>query len=134
MTKEKSNLRQNKVLPNLEKALELFRLSPLEGPGERCLRRQPVLSDELLAQLHRGLPLLLGRLPAQPHPDAEGAGGHEEGVVGVEVVLRQISLLHLLRLHLSSHVTHPERCKIVTSDKSEWITGGSVYLLDPGGA
>ena len=48
-------------------------------------------------------------MPAQPDPDAKGSGGDEEGVVGVEVVLRQVSFLHLLRLHLSGHVTHPER-------------------------
>merc|ERR1719153_521314 len=50
-------------------------------------------------QPHGTLPLLSGGMPAQPNPDAKGSGGDEEGVVGVEVVLGEVALLHQLGLH-----------------------------------
>merc|ERR1712211_127839 len=50
-------------------------------------------------QPHSTPPLLSSGMPAQPNPDAKGSGGDEEGVVGVEVVLREVALLHQLGLH-----------------------------------
>ena len=58
------------------------------------------------------LPLLSGGMPAQPDPDAKGSGGDEEGVVGVEVVLREVALLHQLGLHGPGDVADPKNdCK-----------------------
>ena len=54
------------------------------------------------------LPLLSSGMPAQPNPDAKGSGGDEEGVVGVEVVLREVALLHQLGLHGPGDVADPK--------------------------
>ena len=54
------------------------------------------------------LPLLSGGMPAQPDPDAKGSGGDKEGVVGVEVVLREVALLHQLGLHGPGDVADPK--------------------------
>ena len=63
-------------------------------------------------QPHSTLPLLSSGIPAQPNPDAKGSGGDEERVVGVEVVLREVSLLHQLGLHGPGDVADPKNdCK-----------------------
>ena len=59
-------------------------------------------------QPHSPLPLLSSGMPAQPNPDAKGSGGDEEGVVGVEVVLREVALLHQLGLHGPGDVADPK--------------------------
>ena len=59
-------------------------------------------------QPHSTLPLLSSGMPAQPDPDAKGSGGDKEGVVGVEVVLREVALLHQLGLHGPGDVADPK--------------------------
>merc|ERR1712180_178135 len=82
-----------------KKCSKLVRFPALEGSRQGRALRQLLLQDELLPQPHSTLPLLSSGMPAQPDPDAKGSGGDEEGVVGVEVVLREVALLHQLGLH-----------------------------------
>ena len=90
-----------------KESLELVRFSALEGPGQGGPSRQLLLLDELLPQLHRALPLLLGGVPAKPHPDAKRPGRDQESIFTVEVVFGEIPLLQLLSLHCPSDVTDP---------------------------
>ena len=104
---QEHNIVQLPLCAFYKQCLELIGLPTLEGPGQGSAPGQLLLPDELLPQLHRALPLLLRRLPAQPNPDPEGSSRYKESVVAVEVVFREISLLQLLSLHCSSDVTDP---------------------------
>merc|ERR1719220_3462983 len=81
-------------------------------------------------QPHSTLPLLSSGMPAQPDPDAKGSGGDEEGVVGVEVVLGEVALLHQLGLHGPGDVADLVQLDGVVDILSDGSVIGRVLVKD----